>query len=53
VGVVGEKISHRLEGEDSAGIGVCETVELHSLDPASEFEGVGSMRPKGVVIALE
>src|SRR6267378_4687041 len=51
--VIGEKTRQRAEGEDSAGIGVGETVELLSLHPASEFQGVGSVGPKGVVISLE
>src|SRR6267378_3341028 len=51
--VIGKKRLQRAEGENSAGIGVGETVELLSLHPAPEFEGVCSMGPKGVVISLE
>src|SRR6267378_6145661 len=50
---IGVKIRQIAEGEDTAGIAVAETVELHSLHPTSEFQRVGSVCPKGIVISLE
>ena len=51
--LVGEKITERLEGKSSARLAELVHIQLHSLYGGPEFDGMGSMRPEGVVVSLK